>query len=193
MKYMRWLLVLIFLSACTAIAPASTSTSTLLPPTETSRPTETPVPPTPTVTEIPLPGLFPNSVLVDQYDPVRDPDEDLRQAILVAQHDHKRILLEFGGDWCPWCKTMDDFFTSLPALLEFRAANYILVKINVSTENLNKPFRAKYPKIPGYPHLIVLETNGEFLYAQNTGDLEQGDSYSLDKFMQFLQAWAPVQ
>jgi hypothetical protein len=38
-------------------------------------------------------------VPVDKYDPARDPDMDVQQAIVEARRTGKRILLELGGDW----------------------------------------------------------------------------------------------
>src|SRR5690349_11153633 len=81
-----------------------------------------------------------NSALVDIYDPARSPANDLQQAILKAQKENKRIMLELGGDWCIWCKYMDDFYATHADILQFRAENYVLVKVNVSEENSNDDF-----------------------------------------------------
>ena len=187
------LLGIVLLSACaSAVTPTKNSTTTPVPPTATLTPTETPVPPTATITPTPLPTLLPNSVLVDVYDPARDPAADLALAILIAQQEGKRILLDLGGDWCIWCKYLDDFFASHPDILQFRAENFILVKINVSSENKNEAFRAQFPDLPGYPHFYVLDSDGTFLHSQNTEELEQGNSYNPEKFMAFLKEWAPA-
>lgn len=36
---------------------------------------------------------------VDQYDPDRDVETDLRETIELAKADRKRIILEVGGQW----------------------------------------------------------------------------------------------
>lgn len=136
---------------------------------------------------------LPNSALVDFYDPARNPAYDLEQAIVVAQKENKRIMLELGGDWCIWCKYMDDFYKSHPDILQARAENYVLVKINVSEENANEEFLSQFPEAAGYPHIYILESDGTFLHSQNTVDLEDGaDSYVPEVFMTFLQKWVPV-
>ena len=38
-----------------------------------------------------------NSALVDVYDPVRNPAEDLKWAVIFAQRENKRIMLELGA------------------------------------------------------------------------------------------------
>jgi thioredoxin-related protein len=128
---------------------------------------------------------------VKKYDPSRNADKDIKDAIVEAQRTGKRILLEVGGDWCRWCHIMDDYFDKNPNLTASRDANFITVKINFSPENENEKVLSKYPKIPGYPHLIVLDTNGMLLHSQNTSELEQGESYNLGKFTEFLKKWAP--
>jgi thiol:disulfide interchange protein len=134
---------------------------------------------------------LPNSALVDVYDPARNPAEDLKQAIVVAQSQNKRILLELGGDWCIWCKFMDEFYATHSDILQFRADHYILVKVNVSDKNMNEKFLSQYPAAAGYPHIYVLDRDGTFLHSQDTVELEDGrDSYVPEVFMTFLQEWA---
>jgi hypothetical protein len=56
----------------------------------------------------------------------------------------------------------------------------------------NKKVLSRYPTIPGYPHLFVLDTGGRLLHSQDTSQLESGRSYDLEKFFSFLKKWAPV-
>jgi hypothetical protein len=86
---------------------------------------------------------------------------------------------------------MDDYFDKNPKLTAFRDNNFITVKINFSPQNENKKVLSQYPEIPGYPHLFVLDVKGTLLHSQFTGDLEQGQSYNLQKFTEFLNKWAP--
>jgi len=138
-----------------------------------------------------LPALQ-DSGNVDVYDPGRNPAEDLQQAIAMAQNENKRIILELGGDWCIWCKYMDDFYATHSELLQFRADHYVLVKVNVSQENMNEEFLSRFPEATGYPHIYILDSDGTFLHSQDTVELEDGaDSYVLEVFMAFLQKWAP--
>lgn len=135
-----------------------------------------------------------HSALVNIYDPARNPADDLDQAIVLAQKENKRIMLEMGGNWCIWCKHMDDFYAAHADLLQYRTEHYVLVKVNVSTENSNEEFLSRYPEVAGYPHIFILDSDGTFLHSQNTGELEDGaDSYVLDVFMAFLQKWALTQ
>ncbi len=69
--------------------------------------------------------------------------------------------------------------------------NFVVVKVNYSKENKNEQFLSQFPKIPGYPHLFVLESSGKLLQSQSSGELESGDHHDHDKILAFLKKWAP--
>ena len=127
----------------------------------------------------------------EKFDPTRNANNDLQEAITKAKTENKRIILDVGGEWCVWCRNMDFFFLRNVDLAKLRDENFIWVKINFSEENENKEFLAKYTAIKGYPHLFVLDKDGAFLHSQDTSPLEQEKSYNLQKFMDFLQEWSP--
>jgi thioredoxin-related protein len=129
---------------------------------------------------------------VTEFDPSRNPAEDVKEAAIEAQRTNKRIILDVGGDWCIWCHRLDDFIKKNEEINNFLHKNFILVKVNFSKENKNEEFLSKYPEIPGYPHFFVLEKNGELLHSQNTGELEQDKGYSKEKMMTFFKNWASL-
>lgn len=186
--YFLSLLLVLTLACSTLSAPVAN-------PVETAQEIPTALPQnveSPTQAVAQTSGL-PNSALVDFYDPARNPADDLTQAIVFAQKENKRILLELGGNWCIWCKYMDDFYKTHPDILQARADNYVLVKVNVSEENANEGFLSQFPEAAGYPHIYILDSDGTLLHSQNTADLEDGaDSYVPEVFMAFLKRWAPV-
>ncbi len=129
---------------------------------------------------------------VREYDPSRDASKDIEEAVAEASRTHRRVLLEIGGEWCVWCHILDDFWKDHTEVTEFRDAHFILVKINMSQENKNEETLSRYPKVGGYPHFFVLDSDGSFLHSQDTGELESGDRHSKKKVRRFLEAWAPT-
>ena len=125
------------------------------------------------------------------FDPQRDAGKDLSLAIKMASESEKNILLDVGGSWCIWCRIMENWLKQNTNVESYLHANYILLKINFSPENENKEFLSQFPKVPAYPHLFVLSSEGEFLHSQNTGSLENGKSYDQEKFLIFLKEWSP--
>ena len=126
-----------------------------------------------------------------QFDPARDPVADLETAKVEAQRGGKRIILDVGGEWCSWCHLLDAFMEGDSELRRFRDGNYVWMKVNYSEENENAEFLARFPEIKAYPHLFVLDAEGQLLHSQFTGDLEKGKGYDRAKFDAFLKAWAP--
>jgi thiol:disulfide interchange protein len=123
------------------------------------------------------------------FDPTRDPAQDLRQAVAEATGNGKRILLDVGGNWCKWCKMLDKFFETDTAAAQSLHGTFVVVKVNFSKENENTAFLSTYPKIPGYPHFFILDSDGTFLHSQDTGVLEKGQGYDAGKIMTFINKW----
>ena len=131
---------------------------------------------------------------VGSYDPHRDPDADVQEAVKIAQRDNKRILLQVGGDWCGWCHRLSQFLAETNDVAELLSNHFVVLKINMSDDNTNEEFLSKYPEIGGYPHLFVLEQDGSLLHSQSTGELEAGEGYAAELVKDFLIAWrAPPQ
>lgn len=125
------------------------------------------------------------------YDPARDPAEDLATLTQQTKQDGRRIMLVVGGEWCGWCHTLERYLKENAEIGALWSKHFATLKVNMSPENRNEAFLRKYPTIPGYPHLFVLEKDGTFLHTQGTGELESGSSYSADKMRAFLTKWAP--
>jgi thioredoxin-related protein len=125
------------------------------------------------------------------FDPQRDAAKDIQDATVKAAGSGRRILLDVGGEWCPWCKRLDAFFASHPNAAELMHRHFVVVKVNYSKENKNEAVLSQYPKIPGYPHLFVLDARGALVHSQDTGVLEEGKGYNEQKVLAFLKKWAP--
>jgi len=130
-------------------------------------------------------------VPVTEFDPGRDADRDIREAVAEAGRSGRRVLLDVGGTWCVWCRRLDTLFVTRTDIAEFRDRNFVTVKVNYSKENKNEKVLSRYPKIPGYPHLFVLEADGRLLHSQDTGELEGGKGHDPEKVLAFLKEWAP--
>ena len=125
---------------------------------------------------------------VEKFDPSRNPAKDVDSAVVQAKLSGRRILLDVGGEWCKWCHYLDRFFVQNKDVAEFLHQKFVVVKINYSKENENKEFLSHYPKVPGYPHFFVLDSDGTFLYSQDTGELETGQGHDHDKVLAFLRS-----
>jgi len=117
---------------------------------------------------------------------------DLAAAIRTAAATHKRVLIDFGGNWCGDCKVLDIYFhnaQNLP-LLE---SNYVLVHINVGymDQNLDIAKRYDVPIEKGVPALAVLDQHGKLLYSQRSGQFEAMRTMEPSSVTHFLTRWKP--
>ena len=118
---------------------------------------------------------------------------DLAAALTTAAHTHKRILLDFGGNWCGDCQALDLYFHdagNLPVL----EANFVLVHVNVGHMDANLDLAAKYeiPLRRGVPALAVLDEKGALLYSQKSGEFEAMRRMESSEVTKFLVQWRPV-
>ena len=127
----------------------------------------------------------------EKFDPKRDADKDIASAVKKATKENKRIILDVGGEWCGWCKKLDQFFMENAEAAKILKEKYVVVKVNWSPENKNEKVLARYGKVEAFPHLFVLEKNGQLLHSQDTGLLETGDHHDSNKVIPFLKKWAP--
>jgi thioredoxin 1 len=118
---------------------------------------------------------------------------DLAAAMRAAATTHKRILVDFGGNWCGDCQVLDIYFHD-PANLPILDANFVLVHINVGhlDENVDIAERWGVPLDKGVPALAVLTEKGKLLYSQRNGQFEKMGRMDKSAVTQFLIAWKPV-
>lgn len=129
------------------------------------------------------------------FDPDRDAQKDIQEAIAQAKKLNKRIYLDVGGEWCIWCHRLDSLFIHHKELREYLQQHYIIVKINVSKENKNEKVLSRYPEITGYPHVFVLNKFGKLIRSQHTEEWEYPKNYPVKgyipkKVFTFLKKWA---
>lgn len=125
------------------------------------------------------------------YDESADGSEQIAAALVEAKSENKRVLLQFGANWCPWCHLLHDLFAKDPAINEILTIDYVVVLIDVN-QGHNTVVDEVYgnPTNLGLPVLVVLDADGRQLTTQNTGDLEKGNAHDPAKVLAFLKKWA---
>jgi len=118
---------------------------------------------------------------------------DVAAALKTAAATHKRILLDFGGNWCGDCQVLDIYFHD-PANRPILDANFVLVHINIGMTDANLELAKKYevPLGKGVPALAVLSETGKLLYSQKGGEFEAMRRMQSSSVTNFLVQWKPV-
>jgi thioredoxin-related protein len=129
---------------------------------------------------------------VNIYNPNADAKSEIKTALIKAQAENKHVLLQVGGNWCPWCVKLHKLLHTDFKLDSALNADYIFVMVNYSKENKNLPLlkELEFPQRFGFPCLLVLNKEGKRLHTQDTSLLESGDGYDPKKVLGFLTSWS---
>lgn len=125
------------------------------------------------------------------YNPAADAAKDVAKLVLKAKAEHKRVLLQIGGNWCVMCYRLHAFLQTDAVLKNLLAESYVVYHLNYSPENKNPAYLKTIgsPQRFGFPVLVVLDSDGKPLRTQDSGGLQQGNGYSFEKVKAFLEQW----
>ena len=129
------------------------------------------------------------------YNPNQDIRADVKAAVVKAKAENKHVLIQWGGNWCPWCLKFHALVTSQRQIDSIMKKDYIYVLASVPKEkdkrdyNLYKEFG--YPVRFGFPVFVILDSNGKQLHIQDSGLLEyaKAPGYDTTKVLTFLKMW----
>ncbi len=115
---------------------------------------------------------------------------DIAAALQTAGQQHKRVLLDFGGDWCGDCQVLNIYFhePQNKAMLDQR---FVLVDVNIGHFDQNLDVGSKYgvDVKHGVPALAVVQPDGSVLHAQNGGEFRDMRHMESSSVHDFLEKW----
>jgi thiol:disulfide interchange protein len=109
------------------------------------------------------------------YDEKADAGAQIDAALAAAKKDNRRVLIQWGGNWCPWCVVLHRRFTTDPALVAALRDGYELVPVDVGHFDKHMELAKKYGadlKKNGVPYLTVLEADGKVVANEPTDPYE---------------------
>jgi len=132
---------------------------------------------------------------VKPYNENQDLRADLKKATARAKKENKHVLIQFGGNWCPWCVRFHGLAKGPTAVDSLLNADYVYTLLNVSQDKKKRDYQLfrefGYPNRFGYPVFVVLDGDGKVLHIQDSGILEhcQVKGYDTTKVVTFLKMW----
>jgi thioredoxin 1 len=127
------------------------------------------------------------------YPAVSAANADIAAALKEAAATHRRVIVDFGGDWCPDCKVLDLRFHE-PTNAALLQRHYVVVRVNVGNNGIKENFdvaeRYGIPLRKGVPALAVLDSDGRVVYSQKNGEFESMRSTDRNSVTDFLRKWA---
>ena len=118
------------------------------------------------------------------YSESASPAADIAAASAQARREHKRILLDFGANWCGDCQVLN-LYSMQGGNTELLARHYVVVHVDVGHMDHNIDIARKYevPITRGIPALAVLDAHGKLLYAEREKEFEHTSPEALTAFL----------
>jgi thiol-disulfide isomerase/thioredoxin len=127
------------------------------------------------------------------YPPVDRARPDIDSALKEAGASKRRVIVDFGGNWCTDCKILD-INMKKPENAALLAKNFVVVHVNVGDKGISDNFeiaeRYGVPLKKGVPALVVLDSDGRVVYAQKNGEFESMRSMDPKSVNDFLTRWS---
>lgn len=113
------------------------------------------------------------------YDEKADAAKDIAAALSKAKRENRRVLIQWGGNWCGWCFLLHDKMSDSRPIAQKLNYEYDVVLVDIGNldkhQDLVKKYAANLEK-EGVPYLTVLDADGNVLSNQETSSLEEKDA-----------------
>jgi thiol:disulfide interchange protein len=103
--------------------------------------------------------------------PPSDAAKDIATALSLARKDGKRVLLDFGADWCIDCRVLEPLIKE-PEVAKFLAANFHLVRVDLGyykgrdgmqkNDDIAKQYGVGTAAV-GIPAIVLLDQHGRIV------------------------------
>jgi thiol:disulfide interchange protein len=126
------------------------------------------------------------------YDESANADAAVDAAFAKAKAEHKRVMLDLGGNWCGDCRVLAGLM-DLPEMRRFLDAHYVVVSVDVGRfkKNLQVPARFGITKrLVGVPSVLVATPDGRLVNRGDIFALADARSMTPQAIADWLAQWA---
>lgn len=132
------------------------------------------------------------------YDPDANPAVSYQQALQQSAQQEKLVLLVFGSEWCPDCRSLNKKMAQSP-LANTVTDNFVVAHIDIGNWDKNMAFTEQFgePVAQGIPSIAIIAPNGTLLYVSEAGEFASArsaelaalDEWFTQKLAQIAQQW----
>jgi|SRR5579871_2973420 len=126
------------------------------------------------------------------YDENADANAAVAEAFAKARAEHKRVLIDLGGNWCPDCRILAGVM-KLPEVQRFVDAHYVEVSVDVGRFNRNLQIPARFGitrRLEGVPSVLIADPDGTLVDAGHIAALADARSMTPQAIADWLAQWA---
>jgi thiol-disulfide isomerase/thioredoxin len=123
------------------------------------------------------------------YDEKANADAAVDAAFARAKASGKRVLIDFGGNWCPDCRILAGVM-ALPEVKPFLDAHFEIISVDVGRfdKNLQIPARFHVAKLGGVPWLVIADSDGTV--AVSSYEVTDARHMTPQSMVDYLAHWA---
>lgn len=126
------------------------------------------------------------------YDPAQDAAKAVDTALARAAQNHKRVLIDMGGNWCADCRILSAVM-ALPEVDAFLKSHYEVVLVDIGRVNRNLQIPSRFgitPKLEGVPDVLIVTPEGKLLNGGHTEVLAEARKMTPQAISDWLASWA---
>jgi thiol:disulfide interchange protein len=126
------------------------------------------------------------------YDETANADATVDAAFARAKAEHKLVLIDLGGNWCPDCRILAGVM-DLPEVKSFVAAHYVTVSVDVGRFNKNLQIPARFgitQRLEGVPSVLIATPDGALVDQGHVAALADARSMTPQAIADWLAQWA---
>jgi len=126
---------------------------------------------------------------VPVYDESANAEHDIQVALKIASKENKRVLLQWGANWCGWCVKLHGTFQTDRPVARTLLYEYEVVYVDIGRWDKNLALAEKFGadfQGNGVPYLTVLNGDGEVVTHQETSSLEKDGAHDPELVNTFL-------
>jgi len=126
------------------------------------------------------------------YDENADANAAVASAFARAKAEHKRVLIDLGGNWCADCRILAGVM-ELPEVRRFLDAHYVVVVVDVGrfTRNLQIPARFGITeRLQAVPSILIADPDGTLVDRGHVDAIEDARHMTPQALADWLARWA---
>lgn len=131
-------------------------------------------------------------VTMRPYDEAANADAAVDAAFAQAKKDHKLVLIDLGGNWCPDCIILANLMR-LPQMQGFIAAHYDVVVVDVGRFDKNLQIPARFgitKRLEGVPSVLIATREGKLVNPGHISALADARSMKPQAIADWLASWS---
>jgi thiol-disulfide isomerase/thioredoxin len=126
------------------------------------------------------------------FDENADADVTVAKAFVRARAEHKRVLIDLGGNWCADCRILAGIM-ALPEVQRFLNSHYVVVVVDVGRFNRNLQIPARFgitERLEGVPSVLIATPDGTLVDRGHIAALDDARSMTPQAIADWLAQWA---